>query len=95
MFLLAALVAGTAAGWHVFRALHGGLVGVMAAAAVAIFVQADDELASVAGFREAEAPPSEPNVHWDRKLSSFDEVPENLPPKVRDAIYRWMRERFQ
>ena len=59
------------------------------------FDQADDELASVTTFCEEEAPPSESNVHWDRKPGSFDEVPEDLPPKVKNAIYRWMRERFQ
>ena len=43
-------------------------------------------------FREAEAPPSEPNVQWHLERRNFDQVSENLPSKVRTAIYQRMRE---
>lgn len=54
--------------------------------------EVDDELASLLAFREAEVPPSEPNVHWGLARRNFDEVPDNLPTKVRTAIYQRMRE---
>ncbi len=55
------------------------------------FAEADDELASVVASQETDSPPAEANVHWDRRLKEFDEVPAELPFKVRNAVYRWMR----
>lgn len=42
-------------------------------------------------FPEAEGAPSEPNVYWDLAARNFDEIPDDLPTRVRTAIYQWMR----
>lgn len=58
------------------------------------FAEANDGLASLRVFPETETRPSEPNVHWDLEARNFDDVPEDLPIKVRTAIYQWMRKRY-
>ncbi len=55
------------------------------------FAEADDGLASLRVFPETESRPNEPNVHWDLAERNFDELPEDLPIRVRTAIYQWMR----
>jgi hypothetical protein len=58
------------------------------------FVEADHELVSLKVFPEAQSGLSHPNVHWDVAAGSFDELPEDVPMKVRSAIHQWMSKRY-
>lgn len=58
------------------------------------FVEADHELVSVQVFPEAQSGLSQPNVHWDIAARNFDELPEDVPTKVRSAIRQWMSKRY-
>jgi hypothetical protein len=54
-------------------------------------VEVSDGVLALQASPAAEAPPTEPNVYWDTAARNFDEVPDELPTKVRTVVYQWMR----
>ena len=55
------------------------------------FDDASDGVVGLRAFPEGEGAPSEPNVYWDIAARNFEEIPDNLPTRVRTAIYQSMR----
>ncbi|RLB63717.1 MAG: hypothetical protein DRI90_06205 [Deltaproteobacteria bacterium] len=53
--------------------------------------EASDGVVGLRAFPEADGAPSEPNIYWDIAARNFEEIPEDLPTKVRTAIYQSMR----
>lgn len=58
------------------------------------FVDVDGSLVSLRVLVNSGAEPVDPNVYWDKSTSNFDELPDDLPVKVRTAIYRWMKTHY-